>query len=99
MWAGIAVFHNVWAAGALLVLLGVSGSISTVAVVSTRAELTPNELLGRASSVFRLVGIGIAAGAALAGGVLADRYGLTAPLVTAAGILATLSVVLFTRRR
>lgn len=87
-WAGIALVGNPWAAGLLLALLGAGSSLSSVAVGSARQALTPDHLLGRTVSAFRLFGYGFAGLGALAGGAIADTWGLTAPLIAAPAILA-----------
>jgi MFS family permease len=87
-WTAIAATGSPWVAGGALALLGAASNLGTVALVTRRQELTPDELLGRVTSVFRLAGVGITALAALAGGILAAHYGLHAPLITAAVILA-----------
>lgn len=86
-WAGIALTGNVWLAGFLLAALGAGSSLSSVAVGSARQTLTPDALLGRVVSTFRLFGLGAAGLGAIVGGAVANVFGLTAPLVTAAGIL------------
>lgn len=93
-WAGIAVTGNVWVAGVLLAVSDAAVTIGTVAIVSARQELTPDAMLGRATSVFRLGGVGIATGASLAGGALAATLGLHAPLYVAAVILLALAAVM-----
>jgi MFS family permease len=47
--------------------------------VSLRQELIPARLLGRVNSAYALFGFGSLSLGAVAGGVLAARYGLTAP--------------------
>ncbi|HET8763031.1 MAG TPA: hypothetical protein VFM12_06410, partial [Gemmatimonadales bacterium] len=90
-WAGIPAAGAVWATAGLFVLLGAAAAVGTVAVVAARQELTPDAMLGRATSVFRLLGIGVSSLAALAGGAIAGRFGLAAPMLAAAGILAALA--------
>jgi MFS family permease len=87
-WAGIALTGNVWATAGLLVMLGAGSSLSSVAVGSARQALTPDALLGRVVSAFRLFGLGAAGLGALVGGLVADAFGLTAPVLVAAGLLA-----------
>ena len=100
-WAGIALAGNPWVAGALLALLGAGSSLSSVAVGSARQTLTPDHLLGRVVAAFRLFGMGLAGLGALAGGAIADTWGLTAPLIAAPAILvvAALSTWPFRRQR
>jgi predicted MFS family arabinose efflux permease len=92
-WAGIAFAGNTWAAAVLLALLGAGSSLSSVAVGSARQALTPDGLLGRVVSAFRLFGLGAAGLGALAGGAIAGALGLMAPLVVAASILTVASVL------
>ncbi|SEN14573.1 MFS transporter [Actinacidiphila rubida] len=87
-WLGIA---TVRAPIAIAVFLGVIGGASTlmsVAASSARAALTPDHLLGRVVSAFRLFGIGAAGLGALAGGLTAQQTGLRTPLWAAVALLA-----------
>ncbi|MFI5491852.1 MFS transporter [Actinoplanes sp. NPDC051859] len=86
-WAGIAISGNVWIAAPLLAVLGAGSALSSVAVGSARQALTPDGLLGRVVSAFRLFGLGAAGLGAFVGGAVADIYGLTAPLIVAASVL------------
>jgi MFS family permease len=86
-WAGIALTGNPWVAGLFLAVLGAGSSLSSVAVGSARQALTPNHLLGRVVAAFRLFGLGFAGLGALTGGIIADVWGLTAPLIAAPAIL------------
>jgi hypothetical protein len=86
-WAGIALAGDPWVTGPLLALLGAASSLSSVAVGSARQALTPDQLLGRVVAAFRLLGMGLAGLGAVTGGVIADIWGLTAPLVAATAIL------------
>jgi MFS family permease len=98
-WAGIATVGNVWAAAALLTVLGAGSSLSSVAVGSARQALTPDALLGRVVSAFRLFGLGAAGLGALIGGIVARSFGLVAPLWVAAGILAVAGLLTWPYRR
>lgn len=97
-WAGIALGGNVWLTAALLALFGATSGIGAVALMSARQEATPDELLGRVTSVFRIAGTGITALAALLGGALATAYGLTTPMYAAAAALALLAALIRLRR-
>lgn len=99
-WSGIAIVGNAWIAAPLLALLGAGSSLSSVAVGSARQALTPDDLLGRVVASFRLFGLGAAGLGAFVGGVVADAYGFTAPLVAAALVLVVggLLTLPFTRR-
>ncbi|HET6209055.1 MAG TPA: MFS transporter [Jatrophihabitans sp.] len=76
----------------LAVLLAASGAIVTitsVVTVSLRQQLVPDRLLGRVNSVYRMVGWGLMPLGSLLGGLVAHRYGLRAPFLTA-GVLRLL---------
>ena len=98
-WAGIALAHNAWVAAVLLALLGAGSSLSSVAVGSARQALTPDHLLGRVVSAFRLFGLGGAGLGALLGGAVAGQYGLTAPLIVAPVLLVLGTAVTWPYRR
>jgi MFS family permease len=87
VWVGVALTTNVVMVGILFVFLGAGSSLVSVAVGSARQALTPDELLGRVVSAFRLLGLGAAGLGALVGGVVADWQGLRAPMAVAATLL------------
>ncbi|GGQ79058.1 MFS transporter [Couchioplanes caeruleus subsp. azureus] len=86
-WTGIAAVRTIWFTGLMLALLGAVAAIGSVVIGSARQEGTPDELLGRVVSVFRLFGTGTATFGALLGGVLAAAWGLAAPMYVAALVL------------
>lgn len=96
-WAGIAVARNVWVAGLMLAVVASAGGLVTVVIVTARAELTPDGLLGRVVAVFRLLGSGTATVTALLGGLIASVFGLTAPLYVAALLLLVVALPLSLR--
>jgi MFS family permease len=98
-WAGIALAGNVWVAAPLLAVLGAGSALSSVAVGSARQALTPDGLLGRVVSAFRLFGLGAAGLGAFVGGMIADAYGLTAPLPVAAVILVAAGLLTWPYRQ
>ena len=65
--------------GAVFALFGFHAMTWSVISVSLRQELIPARLLGRVNSAYAVFGFGSLALGAVAGGVLAARYGLTAP--------------------
>lgn len=87
VWVGVALTTNAVMVGILFVFLGAGSSLVSVAVGSARQALTPDELLGRVVSAFRLLGLGAAGLGALVGGVVADWQGLRAPMAVAATLL------------
>lgn len=66
-------------AGAVLALFGCHAIVWGALLTSLRQELTPDRLRGRVASAYRLIEGGGAAPGALLGGLLAARFGLTAP--------------------
>ncbi|HEV3495813.1 MAG TPA: MFS transporter, partial [Actinomycetes bacterium] len=66
-------------AGAICALFGFHAMTWSVISVSLRQELIPARLLGRVNSAYALFGFGSLSLGAIAGGLLAARYGLTAP--------------------
>ncbi len=87
-WLGIALVHQAVAVGLFLALVGVASTLISVAASSARAAATPDHLLGRVVSAFRIFGIGAAGLGALTGGLIAQHFGLHTPLWTAATLLA-----------
>jgi MFS family permease len=96
-WAGVALAPNAVVVGVLFAFLGAASSLASVAVGSARQALTPDKLLGRVVSAFRLFGLGAAGLGALAGGVVADWQGLRAPLLVAAALLILAAVPTWSR--
>jgi MFS family permease len=96
-WTGVAFAPNAVVVGILFVFLGAGSSLASVAVGSARQALTPDKLLGRVVSAFRLFGLGAAGLGALAGGVIASWQGLRAPLLVAAGLVILAAVPTWSR--
>ncbi|MFC7547178.1 MFS transporter [Plantactinospora sp. GCM10030261] len=92
-WLGIALAGNVWATAVLLAALGAGSALSSVAVGSARQAMTPDHLLGRVVSAFRLFGLGAAGIGALVGGGIASGFGLTATLIAASAVLVVAGVL------
>jgi MFS family permease len=70
-----------WFAAGCLIIVGASFTVGTVAAVSARQHLVPNEMLGRVVNVFRLIGNGAAPIGAALGGVIAARFALGTPIL------------------
>ena len=87
--AAIALASDGFVVGAVLALFGLHAIVWGTLLSTLRQELTPDRLRGRVRSVHALIEYGTAAPGALLGGLLATRFGLTAPfwLGAAAGIL------------
>jgi MFS family permease len=76
--------------GAVLAVLFAAGGIAltliNVVTVSLRQQIVPQELLGRVNSVYRMLGWGLMPLGGVAGGLVAHRFGLRAPLLGAGAI-------------
>jgi hypothetical protein len=75
----------------LAVLLAVNGFAITlwnIATVTLRQEIVPAELLGRVTSVYRMLGWGLIPLGAVAGGLVAHTVGLRAPMPIAGAVRA-----------
>lgn len=92
-----AVTTNPFVIGAVYFVAGLGLVIWNVIVVSLRQSVTPNRLLGRVNSGYRLVAWGAMPLGAAIGGVLAQLLGLRAVFVTMAlltlALLAAMTIV------
>jgi MFS family permease len=75
----LATSRNVYLIGFALFAFGVHGSLWGIVGSSLRQRLTPPEMLGRVGSSMLFVAAGGNCVGALLGGVIAGRFGLTAP--------------------
>jgi MFS family permease len=89
---GIGLSSSRYAVALLLVLNGLVAVVWNVITITLRQEIIPDRLLGRVTSAYRLVGVGVAPIGALLGGALADAIDLRAPLVIA-GVVCALGAV------
>jgi Na+/melibiose symporter-like transporter len=78
--------------GASFALFGFHAMTWSVISVSLRQELIPARLLGRVNSAYALFGFGSLSLGAVAGGLLAARYGLTAPFWCSFAAMSVLTV-------
>jgi MFS family permease len=76
-----------WLAGLMFGLTGLATVIFNVVLESLRQALTPDHLLGRVISAFRLFGFGAVPLGSLLGGVVARSFGLRAPFVVAGVVI------------
>lgn len=90
-----AVTTNVVAIGASFAAFGLISVTWNVITVSLRQRITPDQLLGRMNSVYRLMGWGTMPLGALVGGVVGDAFGLVAVFWVSAAINTTLLVGFF----
>jgi hypothetical protein len=84
VFAAIALSANPFVVGAMLALEGVTAFVWNVLTFALRQVLVPDELLGRVTSVYRLLGVG-------SGGLLARELGLIAPFWFAAGVMTAVA--------
>ena len=80
-------------AGAILALFGFHAVTWSVTSVSLRQELVPERLLGRVNSAYAAFAYGGTSLGALLGGLLARRFGLTAPFWCSFAAMALLALV------
>lgn len=79
-------------AGAILALFGFHAMTWSVVSISLRQELIPGRLLGRVNSAYAVFSYGGSSLGALLGGLLAGRFGLTAPFWCGFVAVAVLAV-------
>lgn len=91
---GLALTSVAWVALVIMVVFGAYAFVWATVSRTVRQRAVPNELMGRLSSVY-MVGVyaGLVVGSAL-GGVIAQRWGITAPFWFAfAGTAVTLTLI------
>ncbi|GAB3119338.1 MFS transporter [Streptomyces calidiresistens] len=81
---------NPFVIGAAFVLGGVGVVASNVVMVSLRQRITPDRLLGRVNSAYRLVAWGTRPLGALLGGLVAEVWGLRAVFAVTAVVMLSL---------
>ncbi len=81
-----------WLAGAMFGFVGFLTVIFNVALGSLRQALTPDRLLGRVISAFRLFGYGAVPLGSLLDGLLARSFGLRAPFLLAGVVIPAAAV-------
>lgn len=94
--APVAFVSNPYVLGTLLGGMSFAGALMNVVAGVHQVRITPEALQGRVTSVFALLGSGMASAGALAGGVLLASFGThrTALAIAAAmGLLALVSLV------
>lgn len=97
---GIAFTTSVWLIVVFQFLAGLSGVSFSVVGRSLRQSITPDALMGRVTSIYRLIGFGSLPLGALAGGAVAHWLSLGTPFLLAGAlmIVSTLTLGLLTRR-
>jgi MFS family permease len=77
-----------WVVAGAMALSGVTAVTWNVVTVSLRQTIIPDELLGRVNSVYRFMGWGAMPVGSILGGILGSLWGLRAPFLIAALIMA-----------
>ncbi len=100
--SGVAIMgaaNNLWIAAGGFVLFGFAGEIWNVVSVTYRQSVTPDEMLGRVMSGFRVIAYGAFPVGAALGGLIASAFSLRATFFVGAGIIAALlPFLIFTTR-
>ena len=96
LWAlaliGLAISTRPVVAIALFFLLGMGDGLWRVLTVTLRQTITPNRLLGRVNSAYRMVAQGVIPLGAAFGGATAKAFGIRAPFVIAAAVFVVIAV-------
>jgi MFS family permease len=87
----VGLLSSAWLVGAVNVSFGAATVVWNVLTVSLRQSVIPDDILGRVNSAYRFVSWGATPVGFLAGGLLADGFGLRAPFL--AGGLVVLGLV------
>lgn len=80
---------NVWVVGSFFAIGGATVVMGNVVMVSLRQLVTPDRLLGRVNSAYRLVAWGTMPIGALLGGLVAGAFGFTTLFIAAAVVAMT----------
>lgn len=86
--AAVGLASNAWAVAALFWISGLFVPVWNIITVSLRQQIVPDVLLGRVNSAYRFLGWGSMPLGALAGGWLADAYGLRVPFLVGGAVTA-----------
>ena len=82
-----------WLAGVLFGIVGFMTVVFNVVMGALRQALTPDRLLGRVISAFRLFSYGSVPFGSLLGGVLARSFGLRAPFLVAGVVIPVVALL------
>lgn len=91
--SGVAIMgaaNDLWIAALGFTLFGFAGEIWNVVSVTYRQSVTPDEMLGRVMSGFRVIAYGAFPVGAALGGFIASAFNLRATFFVGAGIIAAL---------
>jgi MFS family permease len=90
--AGLALTARASVAIGLFFLLGLGDGLWRVLTVSLRQTVTPNRLMGRVNSAYRMVAQGIIPLGAAFGGIVAKLFGVRAPFAIAAVVFIVIAI-------
>lgn len=88
-----AVTTNPIVVGALMVVISFGFTLGNIVAISVRQTAIPNAMLGRVTSVYRFLAVGVVPLGALLGGLTASAFGITAPFWVAGVGLVLLGIV------
>jgi MFS family permease len=91
--AGFGLASDPWVAGVAFAVTGAVWGVWNVTLMSLRQAIVPDRLMGRVVGAIRLVGFGTIPLGALLGGVVARTFGLRAPFLLGAAVLAVAALV------
>lgn len=93
----LAVAPNLWVAGTTMAVFGVHAIVWGTVATTARQRATPSGLLGRVGSAYQLASVTGSVLGALAGGLVARRFGLIVPFWLAFALVALLTVLVWRR--
>jgi MFS family permease len=96
-WAAVGLMSSAVAVALLMWISSVFTVVWNIITVSLRQQIIPDHLLGRVNSVYRFLGWGSMPLGALAGGWLADVFGLRAPWLIGGAVVAVTLVLALPR--
>ena len=89
----LALTRSPWVAAATMAVFGVHAVVWGIVSTTARQLATPDALMGRVNSVYLLASVGGAAIGSALGGLLAQRFGLTAPFTVAFVAMVAMTAV------
>lgn len=78
--------------GVVMAVINFAFTLGNIIAISVRQTAIPNEMLGRVTSVYRLLAVGVMPLGALVGGLVASGLGIIAPFWAAAAGMVVLAI-------
>ncbi|KIF02322.1 hypothetical protein PL81_30605 [Streptomyces sp. RSD-27] len=91
--AGLGLAISPVATVGLMALDGFVVLVQSIHVVTLRQQIVPNDLMGRVTSVYRVVAVGSFAVGGIAGGAVADAFGVPASFYAGGAAMAVVAVL------